>query len=97
MHLTDPAEIMHWIIQLLESLVPSQEDIISVGRDLSRFDLEVIFEVSPEQEKIFTDEVCESIQILVASKTKIMSPVIYIRDKPHTKAFRSIENWRNSL
>lgn len=80
-----------WFETLIKSMV-SKPDAASTGRRKESVDLEIAIRVAKEDERLFTPEVCEALQTLLAAMTRIPSPIVYIFGKPHHAAIQAVRS-----
>jgi len=85
-----------WLMDLIESMVSNPER-ANFGTRKGYFDLEIILDVDPDDEAIFTDAVLEDLIAQVAKKTGVFLPVIYLDNKPNAKAQEQLAYAYNKL
>jgi len=85
-----------WLMDLIEGMVSNPER-ANFGIRRGYFDLEIILDVDPDDEEIFTDTVLEDLITKVAKATGVLLPVIYLNDKPNAKAQEQLQYAYNKL
>jgi hypothetical protein len=70
-------EDKEWLNGILKGMVKNPES-VCLGIQSGRCDLEIIIQVESADRAIFTEEVLHSLKQQVASRTGVLSPVIYL-------------------
>ncbi|PIR93865.1 hypothetical protein COT97_04360 [Candidatus Falkowbacteria bacterium CG10_big_fil_rev_8_21_14_0_10_39_11] len=87
-------EAKAWFMAMIEGMV-SKPDQANFARIKGGNDLEVAIVVDPEDEHVFTEEVCGALRVLLAQVTKTCWPVVYLKNTPHPQAEESIRMARS--
>lgn len=78
-------EHMKWFMTIIEGMVTKPKS-ANFARVWGEDDLEIVIDVAPEDEHVFSLEVCNALKALLTSVTGVPSPVVYLIGVPHPEA-----------
>lgn len=98
---SDPYPVMteaqkSWLMATIEGMVKNPGP-ANLERIKGGLDLEIAIHVLPEDEAVFTEEVCLALGTLLRSATGVIGPVVYLHGKPHAKAREVVLSARHDV